>query len=477
MANVKFLKGGLMVFSSSIFIFLFLPLCLLFYFLSPKNVKNYTLLVFSIIFYLFGGPKYLLLLLLVVLIDYFGAILIEKTSKRKLFFIITISLNIGILVFFKYTGFFLNNINSLFGASIKVPKIVLPIGISFYTFQAMGYVIDVYRKKVKLQKNFLMLLLYVSLFPQLVAGPIVRYETIEKELKSRKTTFEDLCYGIRRFILGFAKKMIIANQMGALADAIFNSSSLSFSIAFLGGLAYMFQIYFDFSAYSDMAIGMGRMFGFKFLENFNFPYIAKSITEFWRRWHISLSSWFRDYVYIPLGGNRKGKKRQIINMFIVWTLTGFWHGAEWNFIFWGIYYFIFLVLEKYVFKNIIKKMPSFIGHIYTLIIVYIGWIIFRCDNLSSLVLYFKSLFTFNITNVSLNELSVYIETYWVYFILAFVFQTPIYYKLIDKIDKMKKSRLKIVLNIIHYSVLLIIFIIAVMFLAYSSYNPFIYFRF
>ena len=229
MANVKFLKGGLMVFSSSIFIFLFLPLCLLFYFLSPKNVKNYTLLVFSIIFYLFGGPKYLLLLLLVVLIDYFGAILIEKTSKRKLFFIITISLNIGILVFFKYTGFFLNNINSLFGASIKVPKIVLPIGISFYTFQAMGYVIDVYRKKVKLQKNFLMLLLYVSLFPQLVAGPIVRYETIEKELKSRKTTFEDLCYGIRRFILGFAKKMIIANQMGALADAIFNSSSLSWA--------------------------------------------------------------------------------------------------------------------------------------------------------------------------------------------------------------------------------------------------------
>ncbi len=466
-----------MVFSSSIFIFLFLPLCLLFYFLSPKKYKNYVLLIFSIIFYLFGGPKYLILLFTVVLIDYIGAILIEKTDKRKLFLCITLCFNIGILIFFKYTGFFLNNINNIFNLNINVPKIVLPIGISFYTFQAMSYVIDVYRKKVKLQKNFFTLLLYVSLFPQLVAGPIVRYETIEKELKTRKTTFEDFCYGIRRFILGFAKKMIIANQMGALADTIFGSTSLTFPIAFLGGLAYMFQIYFDFSAYSDMAIGMGRMFGFKFLENFNFPYISKSITEFWRRWHISLSSWFKDYVYIPLGGNRKGIKRQIINMFIVWTLTGFWHGAEWNFIIWGIYYFIFLVLEKYVLKKFLKKMPSFLGHIYTLIIIYIGWIIFRCDSLNSLVLYFKSLFNFNITSTSINQLSVYIESYFVYFILAFIFQTPIYYKIIEKIDKMKNSRLKTSLNMLHYISLLIVFIISIMFLAYSSYNPFIYFRF
>ena len=340
-----------MVFSSSIFIFLFLPLVLLFYFIVPDKYKNYVLLIFSIIFYLFGGPKYLLLLITVVLIDYIGAILIEKTNNRKLFFVITIALNISILVFFKYTGFFLENINGLFNTSIKIPRIVLPIGISFYTFQAMSYVIDVYRKKVKLQKNFFTLLLYVSLFPQLVAGPIVRYETIEKQLSKRKTTFEDFCYGIERFILGLSKKVIIANQMGKLADSIFISNNLTSPIAFLGGLAYMFQIYFDFSAYSDMAIGMGRMFGFKFLENFNFPYISKSITEFWRRWHISLSTWFKDYVYIPLGGNRKGIKRQIINMFIVWSLTGFWHGAEWNFIIWGIYYFIFLVLEKYVLKK------------------------------------------------------------------------------------------------------------------------------
>ena len=466
-----------MVFSSSIFIFLFLPLVLLFYFIVPDKYKNYVLLIFSIIFYLFGGPKYLLLLITVVLIDYIGAILIEKTNNRKLFFVITIALNISILVFFKYTGFFLENINGLFNTSIKIPRIVLPIGISFYTFQAMSYVIDVYRKKVKLQKNFFTLLLYVSLFPQLVAGPIVRYETIEKQLSKRKTTFEDFCYGIERFILGLSKKVIIANQMGKLADSIFISNNLTSPIAFLGGLAYMFQIYFDFSAYSDMAIGMGRMFGFKFLENFNFPYISKSITEFWRRWHISLSTWFKDYVYIPLGGNRKGIKRQIINMFIVWSLTGFWHGAEWNFIIWGIYYFIFLVLEKYVLKKALDKAPSIILHLYTLLIVYIGWIIFRCDNLRALINYLKALFSFNITKVSMNELSVYIESYWVYFILAFIFQTPIYYKVVEKIDKTKSKRLKNILLALRYISLIIVFIITIMFLAYSCYNPFIYFRF
>lgn len=466
-----------MVFSSAIFVFLFLPLVLLFYFVVPNRFKNYVLLIFSIIFYLFGGPSYLLLLLSVVLIDYVGAILIEKTSNRKLFFVLTIILNVGILVFFKYTGFFLRNINGLFNLNLYIPKIVLPIGISFYTFQAMSYVIDVYRKKVELQKNFFTLLLYVSLFPQLVAGPIVRYETIEKSLKNRKTTFDDFCYGAERFILGFTKKIIIANQMGKLADTIFSSSTIDSPIAFLGGLAYMFQIYFDFSAYSDMAIGMGRMFGFKFLENFNFPYISKSITEFWRRWHISLSTWFRDYVYIPLGGNRKGIKRQILNMLIVWTLTGFWHGAEWNFIIWGLYYFVFLVLEKYLLKKVLDKIPSIISHLYTLIIVYIGWIIFRCDNLNDLTVFFKSLFSFNITTVSLNELSVYIETYWVYFVLAFIFQMPVYKLVIEKIDAIKNKRTKNLLICLRYVFLISIFIISIMFLAYSSYNPFIYFRF
>lgn len=466
-----------MVFSSTIFVFLFLPLVLLCYFLAPKKLKNYILLFFSLVFYIFGGPKFLLVLLFVVLIDYIGAILINKTNKKKLFLILTLILNISTLVYFKYTGFFLENVNNIFGLNITIPDIVLPIGISFYTFQAMSYVIDVYRNKVSLQKNYLTLLLYVSLFPQLVAGPIVRYETIEQELKVRKTTFEDVEYGIRRFILGLAKKVIIANQMGALADTIFSSSDISTPVAWLGAIAYMFQIYFDFSAYSDMAIGLGRIFGFKFLENFNFPYISKSITEFWRRWHISLSTWFRDYVYIPLGGNRKGIKRQIINLFIVWLLTGFWHGAEWNFVIWGLYYFIFLMLEKFVFNKVLAKTPNVIRHIYTLFIVLIGWVIFRCESLDSIKTMFTSMFTLKITEFSLNELLIYLETYAIYFILAIIFSMPVYYKIVDKINSLKEGKLKLALNILHYGSLIVIFIITIMFLAYSSYNPFIYFRF
>lgn len=466
-----------MVFSSTIFIFLFLPLVLLCYFLAPKKLKNYILLLFSLVFYIFGGPKFLVVLLLVVLIDYIGAILINKTKKKKLFLILTLILNIATLVYFKYTGFFLENLNNFFGFEITIPDIVLPIGISFYTFQAMSYVIDVYRNKVALQKNYFILLLYVSLFPQLVAGPIVRYETIEKELKTRKTTFQDVEYGIRRFILGLAKKVIIANQMGALADTIFTSSDISTPVAWLGAIAYMFQIYFDFSAYSDMAIGLGRIFGFKFLENFNFPYISKSITEFWRRWHISLSTWFRDYIYIPLGGNRKGIRRQIINLFIVWLLTGFWHGAEWNFIIWGLYYFVFLMLEKFVFNKVLAKTLNVIRHVYTLFIILIGWVIFRCDSLTSLKEMFVSMFTLKITEFSLNELLIYLETYAIYFVLAIIFSMPVYYKIVDKINSLKEGKLKLALNIFHYGSLIIVFIITIMFLAYSSYNPFIYFRF
>lgn len=466
-----------MVFSSAIFIFLFLPLVLLCYFLSPRKLKNYVLLFFSLVFYIFGGPKFLLVLLAVVLIDYVGAILIHKTNKKKLFLILTITCNILVLVYFKYTGFFLENVNSIFGLKITIPKIVLPIGISFYTFQAMSYVIDVYRNKVKLQKNFLTLLLYVSLFPQLVAGPIVRYETIEDELNNRKETFNDVSEGIKRFILGLAKKVIIANQMGLLADTIFSLNELSTPVAILGGIAYMFQIYFDFSAYSDMAIGLGRIFGFKFLENFNFPYISKSITEFWRRWHISLSTWFRDYIYIPLGGNRKGIKRQIINMLIVWLLTGFWHGAEWNFVLWGLYYFIFLVLEKFVLNKFLDKLPNVLKHVYAIVVIYFGWILFRCDSMELLKHYFNALFSFNFSAMSFNEILIYLESYYVYFILAIIFSTPVYYKLVEKISSVKNKKLKLVLDIIHYLGLIVIFIITIMFLAYSSYNPFIYFRF
>lgn len=460
-----------MVFSSAIFIFGFLPILFLFYFLCPKKLKNYVLLFFSLLFYAFGGLKYLLIMALVVFADYIGALLISKYKRHKnCFLILTISINILVLIFYKYTNFFLTNINNLFNIDIPILDIIMPIGISFYTFQAMSYVIDVYKGEVKVQNNYFLLLLYVSLFPQLIAGPIVRYQTIEKEITKRKVSYDDISYGLERFILGLAKKLIIANQMGKLADIAF-SGNFSCTVSWLGTIAYMFQIYFDFSAYSDMAIGLGRIFGFHFLENFNFPYMAKSITDFWRRWHISLSTWFRDYIYIPLGGNRKGIKRQIINMSVVWLLTGFWHGASWNFIMWGLYYLIFLILEKFVLKNILKKTPDLLKHIYALLIILIGWVLFRVENMSQFFDIIKTMFSFDLNSTSLMEARIYIETYYVYFILAILFSTNVYYVICDKFKNKK------VFEVIKYVFLIVLFVISIMFLAQSSYNPFIYFRF
>ncbi len=460
-----------MVFSSAIFIFGFLPILFLFYFLCPKKLKNYVLLFFSLLFYAFGGLKYLLIMALVVFADYIGALLISKYKRHKnCFLILTISINILVLIFYKYTNFFLTNINNLFNIDIPILDIIMPIGISFYTFQAMSYVIDVYKGEVKVQNNYFLLLLYVSLFPQLIAGPIVRYQTIEKEITKRKVSYDDISYGLERFILGLAKKLIIANQMGKLADIAF-SGNFSCTVSWLGAIAYMFQIYFDFSAYSDMAIGLGRIFGFHFLENFNFPYMAKSITDFWRRWHISLSTWFRDYIYIPLGGNRKGIKRQIINMSVVWLLTGFWHGASWNFIMWGLYYLIFLILEKFVLKNILKKTPDLLKHIYALLIILIGWVLFRVENMPQFFDIIKTMFSFDLNSTSLMEARIYLETYYVYFILAILFSTNVYYVICDKFKNKK------VFEVIKYVFLIVLFVISIMFLAQSSYNPFIYFRF
>ncbi|MDD5980048.1 MAG: MBOAT family protein [bacterium] len=460
-----------MVFSSAIFIFCFLPILFFFYFCLPKKCKNIVLLIFSLIFYAFGGANYLFTLLLTVFISYLGGILIKKCSKKKLILFLTIALNLSFLIYFKYTGFILSNINNLFNLNISIPSIIMPIGISFYTFQSISYVIDVYRNEVEVQKNYFLLLLYVSLFPQLVAGPIVRYKTVESEIKTRKTTLYDFCYGIERFILGLAKKVIIANQMGKLADIVFNTDSFTTPVVWLGAIAYMMQIYFDFSAYSDMAIGLGRILGFKFLENFNFPYIAKSITEFWRRWHISLSTFFRDYIYIPLGGNRCSKKRQIFNMSVVWILTGLWHGASWNFVLWGLYYLFFLILEKYVFKNVLDKIPNVLRHALTLLIVLIGWMLFRLEDLSVFKDVIISMFNFNFTTLALSEARIYLETYYIYFILAIIFSTPIYYIVCEKFKKYK------LFEILKYLGLLVLFIITIMFLAQSSYNPFIYFRF
>ncbi len=464
-----------MVFTSSIFIFLFLPILFIIYFISPKKLKNYILLIFSLIFYIFGGPSYILIMLLIVFLDYIFAILIDKLKYKKLFLTLSIISNIGILFYYKYFNFFIDNINKIFNINITISNIILPIGISFFTFQALSYVIDVYKKEVKVQKNPFLLLLYVSFFPQLVAGPIVRYQTVEEEIRDRKTTIDDFTYGLERFILGFSKKMVIANQMGALADIIYSLEELSTPLVLLGSISYMFQIYYDFSAYSDMAIGLGRIFGFHFLENFNYPYISKSITEFWRRWHISLSTWFRDYIYIPLGGNRKGIYRQILNLFIVWLLTGFWHGASYNFIIWGLYYFIFLMLEKFILKKYFKNIPNIFKHIYTLIIILIGWIIFRSDNLTICLNFIKNLFSFNMNYI--ENTIIYIETYYIYFILSIIFSIPIYPYIINKITNIKNKKLKILLEVLHYTFLIIIFIISIMFLAKSSYNPFIYFRF
>ncbi len=461
-----------MVFSSAIFLFSFLPILLLAYFIVPAKAKNYVLLAFSMIFYAFGGPKYLVVLLFVVLVDYIGARLIEKKrDSAKKVLTAVIAVNLATLIFYKYTMFFLENLSVLFQTDLEFFEVIMPIGISFYTFQSMSYVIDVYRREVAVQKNYLLLLLYVSLFPQLVAGPIVRYQTIEHEIHNRKSSIDDVCYGIERFILGFAKKIIIANQVGMLADIVFDGGTEYTPVAWLGAIAYMFQIYFDFSAYSDMAIGLGRIFGFHFLENFNFPYVSKSIKEFWSRWHISLSTWFRDYVYIPLGGNRCSAGRHFFNMAVVWALTGFWHGAEWTFLFWGLYYFVFLAIEKFIIKDKMDKIPTVIRHIGTLLIVLIGWVLFRAEDMGTFINMVGTMFSFNFDAVGIAEARLYIETYFVYFIGAIIFSTPIYYKICGRFENSK------VFAVIKYGGLLVLMLVSVMFLAHSSYNPFIYFRF
>ena len=375
---------------------------------------------------------------------------------------------------FKYSNFLIENVNLAFKAKIKPLNIVMPIGISFYTFQILSYIIDLYNKKIKLQKNYFSLALYVSLFPQLIAGPIVRYETVEEEIDNRKETKEDVISGTKRFIIGLSKKVIIANQMALLADLIFNKHNGAYgtTIIWLGTFAYTLQIYFDFSGYSDMAIGLGKIFGFHFLENFDYPYISKSVTEFWRRWHISLSTWFRDYVYIPLGGNRVNKFKWIRNIILVWLLTGLWHGAAWNFIIWGIYYGLLLLFEKLFFDRILKKLPTIINWLYTFIIVMIGWMIFRSNSLNELLLFIKTMFVYKQTDwltILADNLSTFNALMFV--LPAFILSFPILKKIKEKYSG--KTIYIILTNIL----LLMLFIMCIVYLTSSSYNPFIYFRF
>ena len=477
-----------MLFSSLTFLFIFLPLVLLIYFISKDKYKNIILLIFSLIFYAYGEPRYIALMLFSIVLNYFAAILIDKyldnKNKVKLFLVLDISINLLLLIIFKYTNLIISTINGIFKISIDkltifnidILKLTLPIGISFYTFQLISYVIDVYRKDVKVQKNIFSLGTYIAFFPQLIAGPIVRYETIEKELKHRTHSFEKFVCGFKRFIIGLGKKVIIANNVAFIADQIIDSqyfTSYGTGVIWIAMIAYSLQIYFDFSGYSDMAIGLGKIFGFTFLENFNYPYIAKSITDFWRRWHISLSSWFRDYVYIPLGGNRVKKGRWIINLFIVWTLTGLWHGASWNFMFWGLYYGIILVIEKLFLNKLLEKSPSFIKWLYSIILIIIGWTIFRIEDISLLRETLHKMFVFQKTDwLQFIRLNYHLISYFVYFILGLLLIFPLVGNIMTKIEK--KSKLGHNINNLF---VLIVFILSILFLIKATYNPFIYFRF
>lgn len=473
-----------MVFTSAIFIFMFLPITLLGYYLVPKNFKNIWLFFVSIIFYSWSGVYYAILFLFSAYMNYLFGIWMERTNKRKKVLIISLFWNLGLLGFFKYFTFILFNIQRFIqifisGFTMKIPQITLPVGISFFTFQIMSYVIDLYRKEIKVQRKFSNLGLYILLFPQLIAGPIVRYIDVEKEINNRYVNIDIFDYGVRRFILGFSKKILIANTMGIWADNVFNTpwDKMSSPLAWLGIFGYAMQIFFDFSAYSDMAIGLGKMFGFHFLENFEYPYISKSIQEFWRRWHMSLSQWFRDYLYIPLGGNRKGLKRTYINLIIVFFCTGLWHGAAWNFIFWGLFHGIFLILERLGLNKILKKLPKIIQHLYVIIIVSIGWVFFRADNILNALIYTKRLFLFKFDHL---EYFIFELENWKLFIaiLAILFSTPIIPKIKKQLlIKAKSDNIKNFYKIVERLSYIVIFIIAISFMVGSNFNPFIYFRF
>ena len=473
-----------MVFSSMLFVFFFLAANLLSQMLlkTPKQ-KNIAMVVFSLVFYSWSGPKFTLLLLLMVAICYFGALLIElRSQQKKPILIATLAICLIILGVFKYTGFFLGNIQAIFGVPKVIPQIVLPIGISFYTFQLISYVVDVYRGEVAAQKKYWMLLLYASLFHQCIAGPIVRYQDVNEDIIRRKTSIGEISQGISRFTIGLAKKAILANGCAVIADELLAASTLASMPTLgvmLGALAYTLQIYLDFSAYSDMAIGMGLMCGFHYKENFNYPYIADSATEFWRRWHISLSSFFRDYVYIPLGGNRCAVGRQVLNLFVVWFLTGMWHGASWNFILWGLYYLVFLLLEKFLLKDVFAKLPKAVRHIYLVVIVYIGWVIFKFTDMATLGTALKGLFGLagnGFTSVSVN---LTLKNNIFFLIFAVIACTPLgkYLRLILKNLSRRGGGLywlNAAWEVLHPVLFLIL---SAMALAGDSYNPFLYFQF
>jgi len=472
-----------MVFSSVSFLFFFLPSVLAVYYLIParlRDARNTVLLVFSLFFYAFGGPRFLLLMLISITINYMCGLFAgpgRSLTIRKLAVAAATIMGIGLLGWFKYSGFLAETINML-KISIPIPKVTLPIGISFFTFQGLSYVIDVYRGHAKKQKNPLKVALYISLFPQLIAGPIVRYTTIENEIETRHENLEDFAGGAVRFVFGLAKKMLLANALGEIADNLFAGAPglLSVTSAWVGVIAYTGQLYFDFSAYSDMALGLGRMFGFHFLENFNYPYISKSITEFWRRWHISLSTWFRDYLYYPLGGNRVSKAKHIRNIVVVWLLTGLWHGAAWNFVTWGAWVCVLLLCEKFIWGEALSKMPTFLRHVYALALIIITRVFFRSDTVAGAALYIGAMF--GSSGVLVDGQGVfYLVEYWPELVFAVIASIPIKNYVAGLLER-KQSQLSSVLYTWGPRVLaLALLVLSYMKLVTGSYNPFIYFRF
>lgn len=466
-----------MVFSSTIFLCVYLPLVLLGYYICPKKGRNLFLLIVSLVFYAWGEPKYVFLMIFSILVNYIFGRLMDKNRGRKkrmkLLLVLSVVIDLGLLSVFKYTDFIITNVNAIFGSSFDLLNIALPIGISFYTFQAMSYTIDVYRNDVRVQKNLIDFGMYITMFPQLIAGPIVRYADVQDQLAERSVTTADFSEGVMRFVVGLGKKVLLANQMGAVWSEIYAlGGDVSALMAWTGAIAYTFQIYFDFSGYSDMAIGLGRMFGFKFPENFRYPYQSVSITDFWRRWHITLSTWFKEYLYIPLGGNRCGLARQALNLLIVWSLTGFWHGAGWNFVMWGLYYFVILFIEKLFLLKALDKLPKLFRHVYALLLIVIGWVIFASDDVSVLLPYLGSMFG---ANGAVGGMDVYtLFTKAVLLIICCIASTELPKKLfLSAAGAMNEKAAFTIKSVMTIALLALSMIL----LIGDSYNPFLYFRF
>ena len=473
-----------MIFSSLLFLFRFLPAVLVLYYLAPRPLRNLVLLLCSLVFYAWGEPVYIILMIVSILVSYTGGILVDRfktQGKRRAARAALLGssvVSLSLLGFFKYADFLIGTVDSLTGAGINLLKIALPIGISFYTFQTMSYTIDVYRGEAKVQKNLISFGAYVTMFPQLIAGPIVQYKTIDHQLRTRKETAAQFAYGIHRFMIGLGKKVLLANNAGALWDTVssMEHTQIPVVMSWMGLAAYTFQLYFDFSAYSDMAIGLGHMFGFRFLENFNYPYISKSITEFWRRWHISLSTWFRDYVYIPLGGNRVGVWKHIRNILVVWMLTGIWHGASWNFVLWGLYYGILLLIEKFVLGKYLKKLPGVFQHIYCMFFVMLGWNLFVFEDFGSGIAYLKALFGLYGQGLGDRETIYLLYNNAVLLVLLILGSTHIPARLGGWICRKLEDR-ELVRTTLRNLFYVGIFLLSVAFLVDASYNPFLYFRF